>query len=66
MVRVDGSTGELRVLVGDAEWQSRPLAPRPEDDGSGCGRELFAFMRQAMSPAEQGACSFTAELTALR
>ncbi|MNN37958.1 Phosphogluconate dehydratase [compost metagenome] len=66
MVRVDGATGELRVLVDEAEWQARPLAPKPEDDGSGFGRELFAFMRQAMSPAEQGACSFTAELNALQ
>ncbi|WP_069861321.1 phosphogluconate dehydratase [Pseudomonas citronellolis] len=66
VVRVDGTTGELRVLVDAAEWQARPLAPLPEDDGSGMGRELFAFMRQSFSSAEQGACAFTAELESLR
>ncbi|WP_435605496.1 phosphogluconate dehydratase [Pseudomonas knackmussii] len=66
VVRVDGTTGELRVLVDDAEWQARPLAPLPQDDGSGMGRELFAFMRQSFSSAEEGACAFTAELNALR
>ncbi|WP_160287803.1 phosphogluconate dehydratase [Pseudomonas knackmussii] len=66
VVRVDGTTGELRVLVDEAEWQARPLAPLPQDDGSGMGRELFAFMRQSFSSAEEGACAFTAELNALR
>jgi phosphogluconate dehydratase len=66
VVRVDGTTGELRVLVDAAEWQARPLALLPEDDGSGMGRELFAFMRQSFSSAEQGACAFTAELESLR
>ncbi|HHW1688658.1 TPA: phosphogluconate dehydratase [Pseudomonas aeruginosa] len=58
-VRVDGVNGELRVLVDDAEWQARSLEPAPQDGNLGCGRELFAFMRNAMSSAEEGACSFT-------
>ncbi|WP_207884236.1 phosphogluconate dehydratase [Pseudomonas sp. 30_B] len=62
VVRVDGTTGELRVLVDAAEWEARPLVETPVIDNLGMGRELFAFMRQAFSPAEQGACSFTAEL----
>ncbi|MFV3372163.1 phosphogluconate dehydratase [Pseudomonas sp. NY15435] len=62
VVRVDGTTGELRVLVDAAEWQARPLVETPTIDNLGMGRELFAFMRNAFSPAEQGACSFTAEL----
>ncbi|MBB4863702.1 phosphogluconate dehydratase [Pseudomonas nitritireducens] len=62
VVRVDGTTGELRVLVDAVEWDARPLVDTPVIDNQGMGRELFAFMRNAFSPAEQGACSFTAEL----
>ncbi|EOT7484092.1 phosphogluconate dehydratase [Pseudomonas aeruginosa] len=65
-VRVDGVNGELRVLVDDAEWQARSLGPAPQDGNLGCGRELFAFMRNAMSSAEEGACSFTESLNGWR
>ena len=65
-VRVDGVSGELRVLVDDAEWQARSLEPAPQDGNLGCGRELFAFMRNAMSSAEGGACSFTESLNGWR
>ncbi|HGJ8930206.1 TPA: phosphogluconate dehydratase [Pseudomonas aeruginosa] len=65
-VRVDGVNGELRVLVDDAEWQARSLEPAPQDGNLGCGRELFAFMRNAMSRAEEGACSFTESLNGWR
>ncbi|HCE3926342.1 TPA: phosphogluconate dehydratase [Pseudomonas aeruginosa] len=65
-VRVDGVNGELRVLVDGAEWQARSLEPAPQDGNLGCGRELFAFMRNAMSSAEEGACSFTESLNGWR
>ncbi|MGC3688336.1 phosphogluconate dehydratase [Pseudomonas aeruginosa] len=65
-VRVDGVNGELRVLVDDAEWQARSLEPAPQDGNLGCGRELFALMRNAMSSAEEGACSFTESLNGWR
>ncbi|MGC3679237.1 phosphogluconate dehydratase [Pseudomonas aeruginosa] len=65
-VQVDGVNGELRVLVDDAEWQARSLEPAPQDGNLGCGRELFAFMRNAMSSAEEGACSFTESLNGWR
>ncbi|MCV0106352.1 phosphogluconate dehydratase [Pseudomonas aeruginosa] len=65
-VRVDGVNGELRVLVDDAEWQARSLEPALQDGNLGCGRELFAFMRNAMSSAEEGACSFTESLNGWR
>ncbi|HBO4868138.1 TPA: phosphogluconate dehydratase [Pseudomonas aeruginosa] len=65
-VRVDGVNGELWVLVDDAEWQARSLEPAPQDGNLGCGRELFAFMRNAMSSAEEGACSFTESLNGWR
>ncbi|MHB9798382.1 phosphogluconate dehydratase [Pseudomonas sp. MT3] len=66
VVRVDGTTGELRVLVDAAEWDARPQVETPVIDNQGMGRELFAFMRNAFSPAEQGACSFTTELSGAR
>ncbi|MBH9438647.1 phosphogluconate dehydratase [Pseudomonas aeruginosa] len=65
-VRVDGVNGALRALVDDAEWQARSLEPAPQDGNLGCGRELFAFMRNAMSSAEEGACSFTESLNGWR
>ncbi|MBH9344951.1 phosphogluconate dehydratase [Pseudomonas aeruginosa] len=65
-VRVDGVSGELRGLIDEAEWQARSLEPAPQDGNLGCGRELFAFMRNAMSSAEEGACSFTESLNGWR
>ena len=65
LIRVDGRTGELRVLVDAAEFAARELAPAPAAE-IGTGRELFAFMRASFSPAEQGASAFTASLSALR
>ncbi|WP_068828418.1 phosphogluconate dehydratase [Pseudomonas sp. BMS12] len=65
VIRVDGRSGELRVLVGADEWEARELAPVPAPE-VGCGRELFAFMRASFSPAEQGASAFTASLESLR
>jgi phosphogluconate dehydratase len=64
-IRIDGRSGELQVLVDAAEWEVRELATPPPAE-IGCGRELFAFMRAAFSPAEQGASAFTASLSALR
>ncbi|WJN61262.1 phosphogluconate dehydratase [Pseudomonas sp. SO81] len=64
-IRIDGRNGELQVLVDAAEWEARELATPPPAE-IGCGRELFAFMRAAFSPAEQGASAFTASLSALR
>ncbi|MGY4534759.1 phosphogluconate dehydratase [Pseudomonas sp. TE3786] len=65
IVRVDGTKGELRVLVDAAE-----LAKRPNAEGLpvafGTGRELFAFMRAAFSTAEQGASAFTTSLEGLK
>lgn len=64
-IRVDGRTGELRVLVDAAEFAARePVAPPPPAIGS--GRELFAFMRAGFSSAEQGASVFSASLAALQ
>ena len=66
LIRVDGVEGRLQILVDEIDWAARDNAPRPQGTGVGCGRELFAFMRAAFSPAEQGASAFTAELESLR
>jgi len=66
VIRVDGKEGRLQILVDEIEWAARDSAPRPQGTGIGCGRELFAFMRAAFSPAEEGASAFTAELDSLR
>jgi len=59
-------TGELRVLVDQAEFDNREAVPAPRDLGIGCGRELFGFLRAAFSSAEKGASVFTEELEALK
>ncbi|MDX5371252.1 MAG: phosphogluconate dehydratase [Pseudomonadaceae bacterium] len=64
-IRVDGRSGELRVLVEADEFAARePASPPPP--AVGCGRELFAFMRSSFSSAEQGASAFSAHLETLR
>ena len=62
VIRVDALTGELRVLVDDAEWAARPVDVMPEDlrqrNGIGMGRGLFAGMRRHALTAEEGAASW--------
>jgi phosphogluconate dehydratase len=62
VIRVDALTGELRVLLPDAEWAARPLALMPEElrqhNGIGMGRGLFAGMRRHALTAEEGALSW--------
>ncbi|WP_019209344.1 phosphogluconate dehydratase [Yersinia massiliensis] len=56
-VRVDGVTGELSLLVDEAELASRhPSAPDISAFHVGCGRELFGALREQLTGAEQGAC----------
>ena len=62
VVRLDAVTGELKVLVADAEWAARTPDTLPPElaqaNGVGMGRELFAGMRQRATAAEQGALSW--------
>jgi phosphogluconate dehydratase len=62
VIRLDGVAGTLQVLVSEAEWAARPLAPMPAElraaNGVGMGRELFANMRRHALKAEEGACSW--------
>ena len=62
LIRLDGVTGTLQVLVNEAEWAARPLAEMPAElraaNGVGMGRELFANMRRNALKAEEGACTW--------
>ncbi len=62
LIRLDGVNGTLQVLVSEAEWAARPLAPMPAElraaNGVGMGRELFANLRRNALKAEEGACTW--------
>ena len=59
IIRLDANKGELSVLVPADEWNDRSQASCTSgDSGYGTGRELFAFMRNAVSEAESGASVF--------
>jgi phosphogluconate dehydratase len=62
VIRLDGVSGTLQVLVSEADWAARPLAPMPVElcvaNGVGMGRELFANMRRNALKAEEGACTW--------
>jgi len=59
MIRFNAKTGELNVLVDEAEWNAREI-PTPDlfKNMHGIGRELFAGFRAQTSSAETGAMSF--------
>ena len=58
MILLDGETGELTLLVDDAELAQRETAKfQVNGHHQGMGRELFGFMRRSLSSAEPGACS---------
>lgn len=55
-VRVNGKTGELTLLVDEAELAQRQVpVPDLSAGAEGCGRELFGALRHQLSGAEQGA-----------
>lgn len=59
LIRFNAETGELNVLVDEAEWKGRVVpAPDLSANSHGIGRELFAGFRSQTSSAETGAMSF--------
>lgn len=62
LIRVDAVTGELKVLVAEAEWAARPAETMPAElrasNAVGMGRELFTGMRRHALTAEEGALSW--------
>ncbi|NUU68191.1 phosphogluconate dehydratase [Enterobacteriaceae bacterium BIT-l23] len=60
MIRVNGQTGELMLLVDDSELAERtPEHPDLSAMRVGTGRELFGALREKLSGAEQGATCIT-------
>ncbi|HEY0208347.1 phosphogluconate dehydratase [Acerihabitans sp.] len=56
LLRVNGVTGELSLLVDAAELAQRTVTrPDLSAEHIGCGRELFGALRAQLSGAEQGA-----------
>lgn len=56
MIRVNGQTGELTLLVDEAELAQREAGhPDLSAGRRGMGRELFGALREKLSGAEQGA-----------
>ena len=66
IVRVDGVAGTLSVKLDAATLADREIPAAPTGNDLGCGRELFGFLRMALSPAEQGASAFTSALETLK
>ncbi len=61
MIRLDAVTGELTVLVDQAEFNARPLATQDlSDHEAGVGRDLFAAFRANVGSADTGAHVFGA------
>jgi phosphogluconate dehydratase len=59
MIRLNGKTGELQLLVAESELAARtPSNPNLSESYQGCGRELFSGMREQLSDAERGATCF--------
>ncbi|WP_410654481.1 phosphogluconate dehydratase [Amycolatopsis sp. lyj-112] len=60
IIRLDARAGTLDVFVGDEELARRELVDSPPSEASwtGTGRELFAALRRAVGPADQGASVF--------
>ncbi|MFZ1871459.1 MAG: phosphogluconate dehydratase [Chania sp.] len=57
LIRINGQTGELQLLVDAAELAQRTAYQPDLNTGHiGCGRELFSALRSQLSGAEQGAC----------
>ena len=60
LITLDADGGTLDVHVPTAEFAARPATGRApsDDEWVGTGRELFASMRSAVGPADQGATVF--------
>ena len=53
LLQLDAHSGRLDVMVPQAEWAARPLAP-PPPAATSLGRGLFAHLRAQALPAERG------------
>lgn len=60
VISLDADSGTLTAHIGDDEFANRIPTGRPPtpDEWVGTGRELFASMRAAVGPADEGATVF--------
>jgi phosphogluconate dehydratase len=60
VITLDADAGKLTIDVPDDQFTARTPTGRPpsDDEWVGTGRELFASMRAAVGPADQGASVF--------
>jgi phosphogluconate dehydratase len=59
MIRLDAVAGTLEVLVDADEWNARSHAPNTAPAAQDLGRNLFAWSRNLVTPADQGALSIS-------
>jgi len=59
MILLDAQAGVLEAQVDAQEWALRTLAPDTTEPSHNLGRNLFAFSRAIVSPADQGALSIS-------
>jgi phosphogluconate dehydratase len=62
VIRLDAINGELNVLVDPTEWAAREPArmtsAQRAANAAGIGRELFSGLRNNVTSAEEGACTW--------
>ena len=58
-IRLDGESGVLEALVDAAEWDARVPARDTTPPAWNLGRNLFAYSRAAVTPADEGALSIS-------
>ena len=59
MIRLDARAGTLEVLIDADEWNARTHAPNTAPVAQDFGRNLFAWSRNLVTPADQGALSIS-------
>ena len=59
MIRLDATDGTLEVLVDADEWNARTHASNTAPVAQDFGRNLFAWSRNLVTPADQGALSIS-------
>ncbi|KAF1717753.1 phosphogluconate dehydratase [Pseudoxanthomonas yeongjuensis] len=59
MIRLDAAAGTLEVLVDADEWNARAHASNTAPAAHDLGRNLFAWNRNLVTPADQGALSIS-------
>ncbi|MDO8653339.1 MAG: phosphogluconate dehydratase [Undibacterium sp.] len=55
IIELNVHTGELRAMVSEQEWISRPARQMTEDATHGYGRDLFVAQRRVVTAPEKGA-----------